>query len=84
MRRSKPFLRPDQFAALIELIQEPYATMVYVAMYTGLRVSELIALRWSDIHSQSITIDERYLSGRLGGTEERRIEYDDSSEPKRH
>lgn len=53
-------LRPEQFAPLIELIEEPYATMVYVAMYTGLRVSELIALRWGDIHEQSITIDERY------------------------
>src|ERR1700730_17978903 len=44
MRKVKPFLRPEQFAALIQLIQEPYATMVYVAMYTGLRISELIAL----------------------------------------
>ena len=59
-RRHKPFMRPEQFAALVELIEEPYATMVYVAVYTGLRVSEVIALRWSDIHEQSITIDERY------------------------
>src|SRR5436190_18135891 len=43
-RRSKPFVTPDQFSALIELIAEPYATMVYVAVYTGLRVSELIGL----------------------------------------
>ena len=62
-RRHKPFIRPEQFATLVELIQEPYATMVYVAVYTGLRVSELIALRWSDIHEQSITIDERYCRG---------------------
>jgi integrase len=62
-RRHKPFIRPEQFSALVELIQEPYATMVYVAVYTGLRVSELIALRWSDIHEQSITIDERYCRG---------------------
>jgi len=62
-RCQKHFIRPEQFAALIELIPEPYATMVYTAMYTGLRVSELIALRWSDIHEQSITIDERYCRG---------------------
>jgi hypothetical protein len=48
---------------LVELIEEPYATMVYVAVYTGLRVSEVIGLRWSDIHEQSITIDERYCRG---------------------
>lgn len=62
-RRHKPFVRPEQFASLVELIAEPYATMVYVAVYTGLRVSEVIALRWSDIHEQSITIDERYCRG---------------------
>lgn len=37
--------------------------MVYVAVYTGLRVSELVGLRWSDIHEQAITIDERYCRG---------------------
>ncbi len=65
-RRHKPFIRPEQFAALIELIVEPYATMVYVAVYTGLRVSELIGLRWGDIHEHSITIDERYCRGDWG------------------
>ncbi len=62
-RRHKPFVRPEQFSMLVQLIEEPYATMVYVAVYTGLRVSEVIALRWSDIHEQSITIDERYCRG---------------------
>ncbi len=62
-RRQKPFIRPEQFSVLVELIPEPYATMVYVAVYTGLRVSEVIGLRWSDIHEQSITIDERYCRG---------------------
>lgn len=62
-RRQKPFIRPEQFAELVELIQEPYATMVYVAVYTGLRVSEVIGLQWSDIHEQSITIAERYCRG---------------------
>ena len=65
-RRHKPFIRPEQFAALIELISEPYATMVYVAVYTGLRISELIGLRWGDIHEHSITIDERYCRGDWG------------------
>jgi integrase len=62
-RRQKPFIRPDQLTALLELIAEPYATMIYVAVYTGLRVSELIGLRWNDIHDNSITIDERYCRG---------------------
>ena len=65
-RRHKPFIRPEQFSTLVQLIEEPYATMVYVAVYTGLRVSEVIGLRWSDIHEQSITIDELYGRGETG------------------
>ena len=44
-------------------IAEPYATMVYVCVLAGLRVSELIALKWEDVHTDSITIDERYCRG---------------------
>jgi len=58
-RTHKPHLTPQQFNLLIEKIQEPYATMVYVAIYTGLRVSELIGLRWEGVHDDSITVDER-------------------------
>ena len=65
-RRSKPWLTPEQFQALLALIPEPYATMVYVAGYTGLRVSELLALRWRNIHDNSITIEERYCRGDWG------------------
>lgn len=61
--RVKQFVRPEQFDALVARVQEPYATMAYVAIYTGLRVSELIGLRWNDIHTDSITIDERYSRG---------------------
>jgi integrase len=65
-KRNKPYLAPAQFKQLVELIPEPYATMVYVAIYTGLRVSELAGLRWDDIHEDSITIDERYCRGDWG------------------
>ena len=34
-RRDKPYLTPAQFDELLALIPEPYATMVYVAIYTG-------------------------------------------------
>lgn len=65
-KRNKPFLNPAQFHQLLELIAEPYATMVYVAIYTGLRVSEVAGLRWEDIHEESITIDERFCRGDWG------------------
>lgn len=65
-KRNKPYLSPDQFNRLLEAIPEPYATMVYVGIYTGLRVSELAGLRWDDIHEDAITVDERYCRGDWG------------------
>ena len=61
--RRKPFLRAEQFFALLEAITEPYATMIYVAAFTALRVSELAALRWRNIGARSITVEERYSRG---------------------
>jgi integrase len=62
-RRPKPTLTPEQFNNLVEFIAEPYATMLYVAVWTGLRVSELIGLKWRCIHEDSITIEERFTRG---------------------
>lgn len=45
---------------------EPYATMVYTAAWTGLRVSELIGLRWRNVGSDSITVAERCCRGDWG------------------
>jgi integrase len=65
-RRSKPYVTPEQFHALMNLMAEPYATMIFVAVYTGFRVSELVGLRWRNVHADSITIDERYTRGDWG------------------
>jgi len=62
-RRQKPFIYRHQFDAMLKLMQEPYASMVFVAIFTGLRVSELAALKWGNVHSDSITIDERFCRG---------------------
>src|SRR5215469_328627 len=65
-RRSKPYVTPEQFTELLSRIPEPYASMVFVSIYTGLRVSELCALRWNDVGNLTITIDERYCRGDWG------------------
>jgi integrase len=65
-RRSKPFLRPEQFWALMALIPEPYATMVFVAVFTGLRVSELIGLKWRNVLEDSISIEQCCCRGEWG------------------
>lgn len=64
--RSKPYVTPEQFNLLISLTPEPYATMMFVAVWTGLRVSELIGLRWKNVHADSITVEERCCRGDWG------------------
>jgi len=65
-RRSKPYVTRPQLQLLLEMVAEPYATMIYVAVYTGLRVSELIGLRWRNVREDSIVIEERYCRGDWG------------------
>src|SRR5204862_5742748 len=59
-RGPKPTITPDQFHNLVEFLAEPYATMTYVAVWTGLWVSELIGLKWRCIHEDSMRIEKRY------------------------
>ena len=61
--REKPTITPEEFGRLVDATPEPYATMLYVAGWTGLRVSELLALKWRSVHSDSITIKERFCRG---------------------
>src|SRR5436305_7238636 len=49
VRTPKPFLRIQQFYALLAAMAEPYATMIYVAVFTALRISELVGLKWRNI-----------------------------------
>jgi integrase len=65
-KRIKPYITPEQFHELDNRIAEPYATMVYVAVYTGLRVSELIGLRWDDVGDDFLMVDERCCRGDWG------------------
>src|SRR5262245_27247823 len=39
--------------------------MIYIAVFSGLRISELIGLKWNDAHYNSLTVDEqkRYCRG---------------------
>ena len=65
-RRTKPYITQKQFMMLIEMIAEPYATMLYTAAYTGLRPSEVIGLRRRNVREDSITIEERCCRGDWG------------------
>ena len=42
-------LTNEQFRALLNELHEPFATLALVSRCLGLRVSEALALRWSDV-----------------------------------
>jgi integrase len=65
-KRIKPTITPREFGLLVESMAEPYATMVFVCVLSGLRVSELIGLKWEDVHEDALTIDERFCRGDWG------------------
>jgi integrase len=62
-RQRKSTITPEQFHALLELVPKPFASMLFVSVWTGLRVSELIGLKWRCIHADSITVEERFCRG---------------------
>ena len=56
-RRKKPFiLTVKQYKAVVERLEEPYCQMVQVAMCLGLRVSEVLALKWSDFDFDALSV----------------------------
>jgi integrase len=65
-KRSKPYITQGQFMLLVDMVAEPYATMLYTAAYTGLRPSEVIGLRRRNVREDSITVAERCCRGDWG------------------
>jgi len=56
-RRRKPFiLTVEQFHSVLQQFPEPYRQMVQVAMCLGLRVSEILALKWPDFDFDGLTL----------------------------
>ena len=47
--REKRVLMPEQVVRLLAVLREPIRTMVLLAVLTGLRVGEILALRWQDV-----------------------------------
>jgi integrase len=55
-RRKKMILTPEQFQEICERLDEPFRTMVVIAMCLGLRVSEILALKWVDFDFEDGTL----------------------------
>ncbi len=67
-QRVPQVLDPEKFQELVSKLREPYKTMVIVAMCTGLRVSEILALRWEhiDLNARVMLVQQGVVNGRIG------------------
>jgi len=63
-------LTPEQFQELAVQLPEPYRVMATVAMCTGLRISEVLALRWEhvDFEAGTMRVQQGVVDGRIGAT----------------
>ncbi len=69
-QKRRPEVTIEDFRRLIAQISEPLQIMVLLAGAYGLRVSELLALKWEDIDAEKkmIHIRRKYTRGKLGET----------------
>lgn len=61
-------LSPEKFQELVSVLKDPYKTMATVAMCTGMRVSEVLALRWEHIDFKAgvMLVQQGVVNGRIG------------------
>ena len=55
-QRTPDVLDVDETKALLSELEDPFWTMVFLAATTGLRVSELLGLKWKDISFDTLEI----------------------------
>ena len=68
-RQKKPqVLSPEKFQELVTVLKEPYKTMAIVAMCIGMRISEVLALRWEhiDFKAGAMLVQQGVVNGRIG------------------
>jgi integrase len=63
--KKRVFLMPDQVEKLTKALPDPCRTIVLIAVSTGCRIGEILALRWGrlDFAAGSIAIEETYSDG---------------------
>ena len=71
--KQRTFLEPPQVKQLLAGLSEPCRTIVLTAVLTGLRIGEILALRWIrlDFVHRSIEVSETYSDGKFGSPKTR-------------
>ncbi len=67
-KKERRFYSPEQTRTLLGTLTEPCASVVLVAVLTGLRIGEILGLRWKRIDQTASTLEvaENYSSGEFG------------------
>jgi len=67
-RKERRFLAPAQIQELLTKLSEPCRTIVVTAVLTGMRIGEILALRWNrlDFIRGNIEVSETFSNGRFG------------------
>lgn len=80
-RRKRPtVLTFEQCEALLNLLPQPYQTMALIGLCCGLRVSEILSLRWTDIDFDGLSMHVTRAVVR-GIVDEVKTEYSDDELP---
>ena len=58
-QRQPKALSVEEFRKLLEHIPEPFRTMCIVAMCLGLRISEILGLKWNDVDWEGLRLAVR-------------------------
>lgn len=64
-RVTRTVLTPERIAGIASKLEEPYATLVFFLASTGLRIGEAIAVKWSDIDNNVLTVARRIFDGNV-------------------
>jgi len=66
--REKHVLLPDRIPLLLAELKEPTRTMVLLGTLTGLRIGEILGLRWKDVdfNSSEIRVEQACYRGLIG------------------
>jgi integrase len=62
----RTILKPEQVLAIVNELEEPYATFVLFLAITGLRVGEAVGVRWSDMEGTALHVHRRIYEGKAG------------------